>query len=42
MVATIDGIDYSAFGRRMEGTKHRFINVTVWRDPLSVDGASSA
>ncbi len=32
MVATIDGIDYSAFGRRMEGTEHRFINVTMWRD----------
>ena len=42
MVATIDGIGYSAFGHRLEGTKHRFINVTAWRDPLSVDVASSA
>ncbi len=36
LVAKIEGIDYSSFGRRLHGTEHRFINVTIWRDLESV------
>jgi hypothetical protein len=31
-VAALEGVDYSAFGRRIEGSEHHFINVTMWRD----------
>ncbi len=32
LAAKMEGMDYSAFGRRLDGAEHRFINVTIWRD----------
>lgn len=31
-VSRVEGIEYSVFGRRLEGQEHRFVNVTLWRD----------
>jgi len=31
-VEKVEGIEYSVFGRRFEGQRHQFINVTLWRD----------
>lgn len=28
----LPGIDYSVFGRRLEGPDHHFVNVTIWHD----------
>lgn len=28
----LTGIEYSAFGRRLDGQDHHFINVTIWHD----------
>ena len=31
-VSKVEGIEYSVFGRRFEGQRHQFVNVTLWRD----------
>lgn len=31
-VARVEGIEFSAFGRRIEGGGNHYVNVTVWRD----------
>lgn len=41
-MAALDGVDYSAFGRRIEGSEHHFINVTMWRDLDAVREHSGA
>lgn len=42
LVAALGGVDYSAFGRRIEGSEHHFINVTMWRDLDAVREHSGA